>query len=55
MQRLVEVTTSITNLMNDMADNADEVTRALRAIDDSVVKNMIVMNELVEEVAIFKV
>ena len=55
MQRLVEVTTSITNLMNDMADNADEVTRALGAIDDSVVKNMIVMNELVEEVAIFKV
>ena len=55
MQRLVEVTTSITNLMNVMADNADEVTRALGAIDDSVVKNMIVMNELVEEVAIFKV
>ena len=55
MQRLVEVTTSITNSMNDMADNADEVTRVLGTIDDSVVKNMIVMNELVEEVAVFKV
>ena len=55
MQRLVEVTTSITNSMNDMADNADEVTRVLGTIDDSVLKNMMVMNELVEEVAVFKV
>jgi len=41
--------------MNDMADNADEVTRVLGTIDDSVLKNMMVMNELVEEVAVFKV
>lgn len=55
MRRLVEVTTSITSSMNDMADNADEVTRVLGTIDDSVLKNMMVMNELVEEVAVFKV
>lgn len=55
MRRLVEVTTSITSSMNDMADNADEVTRVLGAIDDSVVKNMMIMNELVEEIAVFKV
>lgn len=55
MRRLVDVTTSITDSMNDMAQNANDVTQVLATINDSVSENMMVMNELVEGVSVFKV
>lgn len=55
MRRLVDVTASITGSMNDMAQNASDVTQVLATINDSVSDNMMVMNELVEGVSVFKV